>query len=56
MRKLTTDILQDKHKYKALLAHRGDKAQQVLDCLQVVSRLNTLPTFPVILTPLPFRF
>ncbi|KAJ3570449.1 hypothetical protein NP233_g4399 [Leucocoprinus birnbaumii] len=33
---LAADVLQVQEKYKALLAYRGDEAQQVLDCLQVV--------------------
>ncbi|KAF5351141.1 hypothetical protein D9756_008335 [Leucocoprinus leucothites] len=33
---LAADILQVKEKYKAFLAYRGDQAQQVLDCLQLV--------------------
>jgi hypothetical protein len=37
---LVADVLQDKSKYKALLAYRGDEAQQVLDCLQVVSFIS----------------
>ncbi|KAF9450209.1 kinase-like protein [Macrolepiota fuliginosa MF-IS2] len=36
MHRLTVDILQDQLKYKALLSHRGDEAQQILDSLQVV--------------------
>lgn len=34
---LVEDIFQDRLKYKAFLAYRGDEAQSALDCLQVVS-------------------
>lgn len=42
MRKLATDVLQDQAKYRALLAYRGDEAQQILDSLQVVSPSDLL--------------
>ena len=40
---LVADIFQDRLKYKVFLAYRGDEAQIVLDCLQVVSLISPVP-------------